>query len=1070
MFCAEANAPAAALRLLLSRIRRQVSPALLLTADNTVQFDANAAWVDYHDFTQALASNLTTQETEAIATAISLYRGEFLEGLTLADAPEFELWLLGQRAHARQLYENGLQELIRRHIRQHHYPEALQCAQQLLQSNPLLEEAHAHLMWLYAQTGQREAALAQYAKCHDILQQELAVEPTPELQALYEEVKADHLDSTYQISSPSPAPSTQQSTTDFVGRQAELAYLQAAWEAVNREQGVVVLLEASAGGGKTRLVETFSQGLAVLTVRCYESTSVLPYQPWLGLLEAHLQQWPKAALRQLPAATTMYLARLMPELARRLQLDPSTASHTPGEMERLFMAVFDFLSQMPDGQKQPRLLFIDDLQWADETSLRLFQFSAQRVAHLPLLLIGTFRSEEIGPALESILADLNRQGVTRLELSPLTPMEVEQLITRDRPQLSPDDRNRVIDVLTEATGGNALFVTSVLSELVYHDTIPDTLPVPATVRDLIRRRLRQLPAGGQQVVEAMGVLATSVTLTDAQQISGRSEEETALAIEQGLDWQLLQMQIGDQGLRYDFHHDLVRQAVVEQLSPVRRELLHRRSARWLEQTGASSALLTYHWGMAHDQVKERHYAALAGQEAATVYAHAEAISYLGRALALTPNEDWAGQYKLLLLRESEYALQGLWEAQAQDLARLQHLAEMLGDEQRQITVALRQAEFYRNTSRFAESITTAHLAVQLAESIQDIMQQARGYLQWGLTLWRRGDNEAAQRYLGRASQLSKKAGLRDEEARSDLVLSGIYRAWGDFDRAIACMQHALRLSRESGHWQNEATALNNLGVIATDQGDYSSADTYYQQALKIYRKTGDRSNQGMILGNHGGVFIDLGDYVTAEAKLTEASQIFSEINDRRAQSFQLSDLSLLAHYRGDNETALVYGQQALELTTAVDEWPGRANAWIKLGHAQLGLGHLSEAAEAYQQALNIERRLEQFTLAMEALAGLARVALAQQDLSQAQAHVREVLAYLESNTLEGAWEPFRVYLTCYQVLQAGQDPHAHALLETAYDLLQARAAKINDGAARRSFLENVSFHRDIVRAFEKNVD
>jgi hypothetical protein len=93
------------------------------------------------------------------------------------------------------------------------------------------------------------------------------------------------------------------------------------------------------------------------------------------------------------------------------------------------------------------------------------------------------------------------------------------------------------------------------------------------------------------------------------------------------------------------------------------------------------------------------------------------------------------------------------------------------------------------------------------------------------------------------------------------------------------------------------------------------------------------------------------------------------------------------------------------------------------------------------------------------------VSLAQGDLTRAQTQVEEILSYLETNTLAGTEEPFRIYLTCYRVLQANRDSRAKVILDTALRLLQEQAAKISDEDMRRSFLENVAAHREIVKEF-----
>jgi hypothetical protein len=134
----------------------------------------------------------------------------------------------------------------------------------------------------------------------------------------------------------------------------------------------------------------------------------------------------------------------------------------------------------------------------------------------------------------------------------------------------------------------------------------------------------------------------------------------------------------------------------------------------------------------------------------------------------------------------------------------------------------------------------------------------------------------------------------------------------------------------------------------------------------------------------------------------------------------------------------------------------------------VGLGQFTEAAEAYQQALGLWQDAGQREKAMEPLAGLAWVSLAQGNQTPAKAYVEKVLHHLETGTLDGTLEPFRIYLTCYRVLQANGDPRSRELLDTAYNLLQERAAKISDEDLRHSFLENMANHREILEEGTKS--
>ena len=179
----------------------------------------------------------------------------------------------------------------------------------------------------------------------------------------------------------------------------------------------------------------------------------------------------------------------------------------------------------------------------------------------------------------------------------------------------------------------------------------------------------------------------------------------------------------------------------------------------------------------------------------------------------------------------------------------------------------------------------------------------------------------------------------------------------------------------------------------------------------------------------------------------------------------LFNLSSLVHYLGDHQATREYSQQALSIAWEIGSRRTQGYALTSLGHALAGLGQLAEAGEFYQQALTLRHELGQHHLAMEDWAGLARISIAQGNSTQAQAYVEEILSYLQDHTLDGTEEPFQIYLTCYHVLNAHHDPRAQIVLKTAYHLLQEQAAKITSEEMRRSFLENVAAHREIVEEY-----
>ncbi|HET9224292.1 MAG TPA: bacterial transcriptional activator domain-containing protein [Roseiflexaceae bacterium] len=176
LFFPDTDDPLGALRWHLSAIRRHVDPTLLCTDRETVQLDRAKCWVDTEAFERMLDIGVALS-TEQITAAIALYRGEYLAGMSLSDAPEFEMWALGRRAHYQQRYEQALVDLVERLIQAARYAEVLPWAQRLIQSNPLAEAAHLQLMRAYALNGQRHAALAHYQQYRRLLKVELQSEP-----------------------------------------------------------------------------------------------------------------------------------------------------------------------------------------------------------------------------------------------------------------------------------------------------------------------------------------------------------------------------------------------------------------------------------------------------------------------------------------------------------------------------------------------------------------------------------------------------------------------------------------------------------------------------------------------------------------------------------------------------------------------------------------------------------------------------------------------------------------------------------------------------------------------------
>lgn len=248
----------------LSNLHDLLGDALLIDRQS-VSFNRSIPYqLDTETFAAAISAPITAASAHALQTALALYRGDFLEGFYVRDAPDFEQWLLGQRAQYREHVLQGLHALAAYAEQAGHLPQAIAHTRRLLTLEPWREEAHRRLMALLAASGQRAAALAQYESCRRVLNEEVAVEPDAETVALVEAIRAGEFDrvtggggdkatersgATF-TGAPSGIPPLPIPPTPLIGRERELAEL---GELIHSPQCKLITITGPGGIGKTRL-------------------------------------------------------------------------------------------------------------------------------------------------------------------------------------------------------------------------------------------------------------------------------------------------------------------------------------------------------------------------------------------------------------------------------------------------------------------------------------------------------------------------------------------------------------------------------------------------------------------------------------------------------------------------------------------------------------------------------------------------------------------------------------------------------------------------------------------------
>ena len=369
----------------------------------------------------------------------------------------------------------------------------------------------------------------------------------------------------------------------LVGRDREVEALRAAITAAARGHGQVVLIEGEPGIGKTRLVETASEharvaGFEVSVGGCDDLAPAQPFGPLL------------AALGITPDARDPDRAAVAALVDKQdaLGTSPEVATPNPGLQFRMVEALGALVERV--AARGPFLLAIDDLQWADVSTLVALRSIARRVPTLPVVLLGSCRAGHDVVELHRVTDDLLRAGGTRLALGPLDDAAVATLITHVL-RASPSD---TLLAHVQGASGNPLFVIEYVRSIDTTSSADDAgSATPPEFRLTVLRRLAMLPEPARDALRLAAVLGSSFAPADLATVSGTTIVELTPALHQATVSAILE----ERGTKLAFRHALVRDAIYEHIPLAVRRQLHREVGRALAAAGADALTVAHHLGL-----------------------------------------------------------------------------------------------------------------------------------------------------------------------------------------------------------------------------------------------------------------------------------------------------------------------------------------------------------------------------------------------------------------------------------------------------------------------------------------
>lgn len=640
----------------------------------------------------------------------------------------------------------------------------------------------------------------------------------------------------------------------LIGREREMAELAGSLESALAGHGQLVMIDGDPGIGKTRIAEALASlakqsGAEVIWGRCLEARGAPPYWPWVQIIRDFVSSHDADTLRIFLGSGAAIIADIVPEIRHKLpDLDiPPVVDSPNAERFRFFDAITTLLKRA--AQAAPLVLVLDDLQWADESPLRLLEFLSGELSDAPIMIVGTYRRIDVSRShpLFAALGYLTRQRpFRRITLGGLEEAQVGKMIAGEG-KFTPSAK--FVSKIYSQTEGNPLFVVEMI-RLVAEEGLLNKgtrfelgewpMRLPEGVREAIGRRLTRLTDEAYQVLILAAFIGRQFRLRQLLAVEPRySGNELLNVLEGPLEAQIVEGVHAEVGV-FQFSHALVQETLVAELSAAQKVRLHARIAEALEssygeQAGDHAAELANHFTEAepiHGVEKAVKYLVKAGEHALDTNGYSDAEPYFRQAQTLRqglPADEqtariFHGLGRILTMEPSPEIRQEGWDS----LALAFDIYVSAGN----ISAAVGAAE---TPVMFSDIYGTAALTSKALKLLDPDSLEA-GYLmaRHGIALrTETGDFESEIQAYDRAMKIATRFDDKQLEGRVNLHYGQHYDALGQPLKVIEYCQLAEELARGTGDQRTEFRAVNLAATIRIGQWDVVKGRSLKARATEI---------------------------------------------------------------------------------------------------------------------------------------------------------------------------------------------------------------------------------------------
>jgi DNA-binding SARP family transcriptional activator len=903
---------------------------------------------------------------EPLTKAVALYRGPLLQGFSLTDAPQFEEWVRAEELRLSQACLGALAQLANWAEARQDWTVAAAHLQQMIQLDPLAEMPQQRLIGLYLRQGEIGLALRHYYLFEDHLQQELNLAPSAETRTLlYAALRQQRQPAALTIAPGHPS-STQPRQLPFTGRDRLLQQLAGICQGVQAGRGATLILQGEGGVGKSRLLDELASGLIsasppwiLLQGACSPFDDPLSYGPFLDALQNGLPGNPAAWMQ------------------------PGEGSlDAGGNFSWGLLQTMRLLAR-----SAPVLLAIEDLHWANSSTLNLFGLLSMRIHHLPVLLVGTVQHAEAIPALQRLITLGRRRGELHLlSLAPLTSEDIAALLNASG--LDPASTDALTEWLHARSTGNPFLLAEILAQLRAEaillpagdgwqlDTIHwlrwrTTFNLPETAHDLVAWRLSNLSSHARHLLYILAVAGQPLPLSVLRQLPGVEGEALPALVDDLANRELI-IELPNAALALPHH--LLRETLLHHLSDLRRRTLHQQLAQALETYASSgetslpfdalSRQIALHAVAGEDHQLARAYGLRLLDGPPPEYFGAEAVDFAHHLYdLLAPSASPAEMVQLTRalgrLHQSLGHLEIAAQWHSQNLAWAQKIGNpaALAESHFEIGELALMSNDYKLAAQAAQDGLT-----RLNEVDRDLHPDSyafntligRAHRLLGAAFAMEGSRlDVAEGHLQAAVSAHRRAVNQGELCAGLFELGNIAAQRGELVRALAFYTGSAQAAEAGGIHYYHALARNNFAYHSLLLGQVDAAKKSVAQGLKVAEANDLVTALLHLYSTQGEIHLYLAEWDQARLSFQRGLALAEDLGSLERQAGYRGGLALAARGEDNPASALRLLEEALALIAGQGYWHLHTRLQLWLAEIQFEQGHFSEAAVTLAAAASI---------------------------------------------------------------------------------------------------------------------